>query len=250
MHFRRAGQGPSVVLIHALACDLTLWDPQAEALAAHHDVVRYDVRGHGLSPLPAGGLSFDALADDLAKLLDSLGIARAHVVGLSMGGVIARLFALRHPQRVARLALCATLAALPPEAASAWRERAQLVRERGMAAIVEWTLAQWFPAEALRARTPAVEHARAMIAAAPADGYLAVCAAVPELDFFARQGEIRAPTLVLAGAADPKLRSLAPEALARAIPGALLHLFSGAGHLPNLDAPDKFNRVLLEVLRS
>lgn len=249
MHFRREGQGPSVVLIHALACDLSLWDPQAGALAAHHDVVRYDVRGHGQSPLAAGGISFDALADDLAQLLDSLGIARAHIVGLSMGGVIARLFALRHPRRVARLVLCATMAALPPDAASAWRERAHLVRERGMGAIVDWTLAQWFAAEAIRARAPAVERARAMVQASRPDGYLAVCAAVPELDFFARQGEIRAPTLVLAGAADPKLRSLAPEALAHAIPGASLHLFRGAGHLPNLDAPDEFNRVLLEFLR-
>jgi pimeloyl-ACP methyl ester carboxylesterase len=166
-----------------------------------------------------------------------------------MGGVIARLAALRHPSRVERLVLCSTMATLPAGAAAAWAERARRVREGGMEAIVDWSLAQWFPEKALAARTPAVEHVRAMVSRASVAGYLAVCAAVPRLDFFERQKEIRTQTLVVAGAADPKLSALAPEALVRAMPDAKLHLLPGAGHFPNLDSTEVFNEAVLDFLR-
>lgn len=249
INWRRAGAGPSVVLVHAVACELALWDAQVEALAAHHDLVRYDVRGHGKSELPAPSFTFDDLADDLEGLLGQLGIAQAHVVGLSMGGVIARLLALRHPQRVASLVLCSTMASLSAGAASAWLPRARIVREHGIAAIVDSSLAHWFAPAALAGRTSAVERVRSMLEVASADAYLAVCAAVPQLDFFPRQGEIRAPALVLAGADDPNLAALDPEALARAIPGAALHIFPGAGHFPNIEVTEDFNRVLRDFFR-
>ena len=246
-HFHRAGSGPAVVLVHAIACDLSLWDAQAHALAAHYDVVRYDVRGHGRSPCGAAPLSFEDLADDLERLLTGLGISRAHIVGVSMGGVIARLFALRQPERVASLVLVSTMHSLPANAAAAWRERAAPVRSGGMAAVVESLLALWFPPAAIAANTPAVARVRAMVQASSPEGYLAICDAVPRLDFFARQGAIRCPALVLAGADDPKLDAIATEALARAIPGAALMRIPG-GHFPNLDDPEVFNRVLLEFL--
>lgn len=211
-------------------------------------MVRYDVRGHGASPL-AAPFTFEDLADDLRGLLDELGIARAHVVGLSMGGVIARLLALRHPERIARLVLCSTLASIGASAGSTWKERAQRVREGGMAALVDSSLAHWFPAHALGACTPAVEHVRAMVQATSAEAYLAVCEAVARLDFFHRQPEIRARTLVLAGAEDPNLPTLAPQALASAISGAELTVFPGAGHFPNLDVFEAFNQRLLDFLR-
>ena len=236
------GSGPALVLVHALACDLTMWDPQAEALSEHFDVVRYDVRGHGDSPADVP-FTFDDLADDLAALLDELGMDRAHVCGVSMGGVIARLFALRHPARLGRLVLCSTMTTLPAGAAASWEARARTVRKGGVQAIVDWSLAQWFPSSLMS--TGAVEHVRAMMARTSTEGYLQVCSAVPKLDFFARQGTIRAPTLVLAGAADPKLAGVAPETLARAIPCAELQLFPGAGHFPNLDAPAAFNEALI-----
>ncbi|OGA65476.1 MAG: hypothetical protein A3G81_12680 [Betaproteobacteria bacterium RIFCSPLOWO2_12_FULL_65_14] len=89
-----------------------------------------------------------------------------------------------------------------------------------------------------------------MVEAVSADAYLAVCDAVPKLDFFPRQGEIRAPTLVLAGGADPNLATLDPKGLARAIPGAVLRIFEGVGHFLNLEVPDAFNRALLEFFES
>jgi 3-oxoadipate enol-lactonase len=250
IHWRRAGAGPSVVLVHAVACDLGLWDAQAHALALRHDVMRYDVRGHGKSELPAPSFTFDDLADDLDRLLGELDIPRSHIVGLSMGGVIARLLALRHPQRVESLVLCSTMASLPPGAAAAWSERARLVRDHGIAAIVEPSLAHWFAPGALAVRAPAVERIRGMLQTASPDAYLAVCAAVPQLDFFQRQHAIRVPALVLAGAADPHLATLDPEALARAIPGATLRILAGAGHFPNLEVPDAFDRAVLEFLAS
>ena len=120
----------------------------------------------------------------------------------------------------------------------------------GIAAIVEPSLAHWFAPGALAARTPAVERIRALLESASSDAYLAVCAAVPRLDFFERQREIRAPTLVLAGAADPNLAALDPKALASSIPGAKLQIFEGAGHFPNLEVPEAFNRALRRFFES
>lgn len=250
IHRRRDGTGAPVVLVHSVACDLSLWDTQTPTLADRYHVLRYDVRGHGKSELPGPSFTFEELADDLDGLLAECQIASAHVVGLSMGGVIARLLALRHPKRARSLVLCSTMAFLPPTGAKAWRERAALVRDRGIGAIVESSLAHWFTPDALAANTPAVEQVRNMLRAASPDAYLAICTAVPALNFFPRQGDIGVPTLVAVGALDPNLSALDPESLAGAIPGARLKIFPNTGHFPNLEAPEEFNRALLEFFQS
>jgi len=237
LHYRREGRGPAVVFVHALGCALALWDPQARAFADRFETVRYDVRGHGQSDPPAGPFTFDDLASDLRALLDVLQIERAHLIGSSMGGVIVRLFALQHPDRTASLVLCSTMARLPSDAAERWRERAQRVRELGIDAIVEQSLAHWFSPSALEARTDAVQKTRRMLERTSTAGYLAVCNAVPGLDFHARHAEIRAPTLVIAGGADPGRRAQDPEALVRAIPGAVFRVIPAVGHFPHLEAP-------------
>lgn len=248
LHYRREGRGPVIAFVHALGCDLSLWDPQVQALANRFETICYDVRGHGQSDSPAGSLTFDDLAADLYGLLQVLGIGRAHLVGCSMGGVIVRLFALRYPDRTASLILCSTMAQLQPGARARLTRQAERVREQGIEAIVESSLAHWFPASAGNAASEAVEKVRRMLRRTSSAGYLAVCNAVSRLKFLERQREIAAPTLVVAGEADPGRTAQAPDALARAIPGADLRVIPGAGHFPNLEAPAAFNALLADFV--
>ncbi len=125
--------GPVVVLSNSLGSTHRMWDAQLAALEERFRVVRYDTRGHGDSPVPGGPYSIDDLADDVVALLDRLGIARAHVVGLSLGGMTAMRLAARNPERIDRVVLLCTGAQLSP--AAAWLERAATVRANGSAAV-------------------------------------------------------------------------------------------------------------------
>src|SRR5918998_4767943 len=138
---------PAVVFSNSLGTTLEMWDAQVRALASRYRCLRYDTRGHGRSPAANGPVTVDALADDLAGLLDAIGIAAAHVVGLSLGGMTAQAFAVRHPQRTESLVLMATSAHLPPP--ETWNERVQLVLAEGMAAVVDTVVARWFTADTL-----------------------------------------------------------------------------------------------------
>ena len=102
VHYTVSGSGPWVVMSHSLACDLRMWEAQVALLAKDYRVLCFDTRGHGQSDAPAGEYTLDLLADDAKALLDVLGISACHWVGLSMGGMIGQVFALRHPAKIGR----------------------------------------------------------------------------------------------------------------------------------------------------
>src|SRR5262249_7454825 len=156
-----------IVLSNSLGATLAMWDPQVDVLAQRFRVVRYDMRGHGRSPVRPGRCEIADLGADLLALLDRLGIERAHLLGLSLGGMASLWTAARHPERVGRLIVCATSALLgPPEF---WAGRAAAVRAGGCAAIAEAVVARWFT-PAFRARRPeVVAEMRAMVASTPAE---------------------------------------------------------------------------------
>ena len=144
-------QAPVVAFSNSIGTTLEMWDRQIPALFNRYRCLRYDTRGHGRSPVVNKPARVEELADDLAGLLDALGIATAHIVGLSLGGMTAQAFGQRHPQRAQSLALMATSAYLP----HGWDERAAIVRAKGMEAIVDAVLTRWFTPEFARnIRTP------------------------------------------------------------------------------------------------
>ncbi|MGB6040584.1 MAG: alpha/beta fold hydrolase, partial [Gordonia sp. (in: high G+C Gram-positive bacteria)] len=133
---------PAVILSSSLGATHRMWDTQVSALEEHFQVIRYDTRGHGSSPVPAGPYSIDELADDVVALLDGLGIERAHFVGLSLGGMTGMRLAARNPERVDRMVLLCTSAHMPP--AQGWLDRAATVRANGIASIAEAVVSRWF----------------------------------------------------------------------------------------------------------
>src|SRR3712207_1421788 len=138
------GEGPWLTMSHSLACNLSMWDPQAKLLAKHFKVLRYDTRGHGGSSAPDGRYTLDQLADDAKALFDALGTERTHWVGLSMGGMIGQAFALKHPGFFESMVLADTSSRRPPNAQQMWGDRRRLAQEKGMEALVQSTLERWF----------------------------------------------------------------------------------------------------------
>jgi 3-oxoadipate enol-lactonase len=246
--FDLVGHGPTLVLIHALGTDRRMWAQQVPVFAEGHQILAYDVRGHGHSDKPAGPYSLESLADDLRGLLDALGIGRASLLGLSIGGMIAQTFALRYPDVVGRLILADTTSEYPPEGRRQFAERALQVEANGIGPIVPATLERWFTSEFRVEDGEAVEEIRKILAAADPVGYAGACLAVSQVDTTARLGQIRVPTLVLVGEHDPGTPVEAAARIQRAIPGARLEVIPGASHLSNIARPGLFADLVLGFL--
>jgi 3-oxoadipate enol-lactonase len=244
VHHEIAGPpgAPALVLSGSLGSALAMWDPQMEALTRDFRVLRYDLRGHGQSPVPPGPYDMADLGADLLALLDRSGIGRAHLCGLSMGGMVSLWTAAHHPERVDRLVVLSTSALLGPP--QMWIDRAAIVRERGTASIADAVVARWFTAR-LRASDPAlVERTRAMIAATPAAGYAACCGAIERMDLRPDLGAIAAPTLAIAAADDPSTPAAHLARIADGIAGCRLVVVAEAAHLVNVEQPEKVNALI------
>ena len=236
------GSGPAVVLSNSLGSTHRMWDAQIAELEQHFTVVRYDTRGHGGSPVPDGPYTVDDLVDDVVALLDRLGIERAHIVGLSLGGMTAMRLAARNPERVDRMVLLCTGAQLPP--AQGWTDRAATVRAQGSEAVAEAVVDRWFSQHYTGERAPW----EAMVAATPAEGYAGCCEAIAQLDLREQLSTITAPTLTIAGTDDPATPPAKLEEIADAIPGTKLLVVDHAAHLANAEQPGTITPALIAHL--
>ncbi|HLF05857.1 MAG TPA: alpha/beta hydrolase, partial [Thermoplasmata archaeon] len=144
LYYEVEGEGETVVLLHAVGLDLTCWEAQGKAFAPRFRVLRVDLRGHGRSDVPPPPYTLEGFAEDVHALLTSLQLAPAHVIGLSLGGMVAQVLALDHPEAVRSLVLADTNSTLPAEARPVMIERGEAARRGGMEAVVDTTLARWF----------------------------------------------------------------------------------------------------------
>lgn len=244
----RTSEGAVVTLSHALGVSSRMWRRQATELGDRWRVLRYDARGHGESGVPEGPYTLDELVEDAKHMLDGLGIDKTHFVGLSMGGMIGQLFALRHPDRLHSLVLCDTTSEVAEEAKPNWDERIRLAREQGMEPHVEPTLQRWLTAP-YRERHPEVaDEVRAWLRATDPRGYIGCCHAIRELNLTEQLERIRVPTLVLVGADDPGTPPDVARRLHERIPGSQMHVIESAAHLSNVEQPETFNRLLRDFL--
>ena len=226
---------PPVLLLNSLGSDLSMWDGQLGGLSQRFRVIRCDTRGHGRSPVLPGPYTVDDLGADVLELLDSLRLQRVHVVGVSLGGILAMWLATHAATRVDRLALVCTAAHFP--SAQTWAERAALVRADGTGAVADAVVARWFTPGYAAREPERVAAARAMIAATPAEGYAACCDALAAADMRPLLGAVRAPTIVVSGAEDPSSPPERGEELAAGIRGASIVVLPDAAHLAPLERP-------------
>jgi 3-oxoadipate enol-lactonase len=239
-------EGPPIVFTGSLGTDRTMWKMQSDRLGERFRTLRYDVRGHGASPVPDGPYSIADLGGDLVALMDRAGIARASLCGLSIGGMISMWVAAHHPERVERLVLCCTSALLgPPEG---WHQRAATVRAEGVEAIADAVLERWFTPGFAAQHPEVIEDMRARLIATPAEGYAGCCEAIAAMDLTGDLGSVSAPTLVLSGADDPATPPVHGRRIAELIPGARFEIVSPAAHLATVERPDLTTAMILRFL--
>jgi 3-oxoadipate enol-lactonase len=236
------------VLLHGLGSCADDWVLQMPALADGYRVLAVDLPGHHRSARPRGPLSIAAMGAAVDTLLGRLGIARAHVVGLSLGGCVALMLALDAPARVQSLVLVNAFARFQPSGTGA------LARRIWRAVLALGAPMRVVGAYVAREAFPRPEHAALREAAAARLGanvrrhYLACLGAVVRFDVRDRLGEIRCPTLIVAGDQDTTVSLAGKRALAEAIPGARLAVVRDSGHVTPCDDPAAFNELLLEHL--
>ena len=241
-----ADGAPWLVLSNSLATNLTMWDDQARELGRALRVLRYDQRGHGLTEAPAGRYPFDLLIADALALMDALAIRKAHFAGLSMGGATALGLAQKHPDRLDRVIVCDSPCQSTPTSSQQWEERIVVAQAQGMGALVEPTIARWFPPDVIKANPPHVDKVRQMIRSTPVDGFIGCAAALADHDYAAAVARVTRPVLFLVGekdAAAPPMRKLND-----ALPGSRFVELAGAGHISNLDQPEGFTRAVEDFL--
>ena len=248
LHYERTGEGPPVLLVMGLGMNATGWWRTVRVLAERLEVIAFDNRGVGRSDRPEGPYSAAGMADDAVRVLDAAEVERAHVYGLSLGGMIAQEVALRHPDRVERLVLGATTpggeraVAIDEDARAFFARRAQMSAEEAVWASVPYNYGAATRAEhAERIGEDIVQRLRFPIEPEP---YRAQLAAALGHDTGDRLGDIRAPTLVVHGEEDRMVPAANARILAEAIPGARADLWPGAGHLYPTDEPEADRRVL------
>lgn len=248
LYYETAGSGPPLVLVHGFTLDSSSWDDQIDAFAPSHRVIRYDLRGFGQSPPPSAPYTH---VDDLKALLDYLGIARAAILGLSMGGGIAIDFALTYPDATQALIAAAPVLGgyrLAPELGASLGAVYKTARSAGIAAAKEQWLAHPFfgPAQEQPAVAPALSR---LVAAYTGWHWVnADPARSPERAAVERLEAIAAPTLVVVGEREvPGFRAVA-DVVATRVPGVRQVVLPGVGHLVNMEAPAQFNQAVLDFL--
>jgi len=235
----------TVVLSHALGCDLTMWDALANTLAADCRVIAYDHRGHGSSDAPDALYSMAELADDAARLLRELDTGPVVWVGLSMGGMVGQELALRHPALVRALVLANTTSGYPEAARAVWEQRIATVREQGIEAIADAVMGRYFH-DGFRAQKPGtVARFRRRVVSTDAVGYVGCCNAVGKVDTASRLGSITVPTLVIGGELDQGTPVAMAQALADGIPEARLVVLQEASHLSAVEQPQAFQEAVV-----
>ena len=236
---------PALMLSNSLGTDLAMWDPQAKPFTERFRLVRYDRRGHGKSGVPPGPYSMERLGRDVLGILDRLGIESVDWCGLSMGGMVGQWLGANAPGRIRRLVLANTSSWFP--AKEVWNERIALVRERGMAAIADATMARWFTAPFIAREPGAIARMKAMVLATPPAGYIANCEAVRDMDHRDVLRAITAPTLLIAGRHDAATPVEAAEFIRDRIAGAKLTVLD-AGHISNVEQASAFTAAVLDFL--
>jgi 3-oxoadipate enol-lactonase len=231
-----------LVFINSLGTDFRIWTEVARILAPDFRIVLYDKRGHGLSESGPDKNDMGDYARDLAALLDSVGVGRATIVGLSIGGTIAQEFYRQRPERVGALVLCDTAAKIGSD--ESWDQRIAEVERGGVEAIADSVLERWFTADFRAKRAAELAGIRAMLTRTPKQGYLAACGALKRADLRPYAGRIEAPTLCLVGDQDGSTPVSLVKETAALIPASRFEVIEGAGHLPNVEKP----RIVAELV--
>jgi len=237
-----------VVLIHPVGLDLTFWDRQIEALHGRHDVIAYDLPGHGDTPGTVRDWTFDRAAALLADIVRSTGAERAQIVGISVGGMIAQTFALAYPELLHALVLIGTASTFPDVAREAMRDRAETARREGMAGVLKANTERWFTPETVKTRPDILDRVRKALFARDPAVHAAMWEMIAGLELTDRLYEIGCPTQILVGELDPSCPPAAARAMHEQIVGSRMTVLPDTSHMTILERPQLISEQLASFL--
>lgn len=249
-HHTEQGAGFPLILIHGVGMDLSMWDAHAGPLADRYRVIRYDMLGHGRSPRPPGPYSLQQFVDQLRALMDDLGIPRAHILGFSMGGLVAQAFAQQYPERTASLILANAVAERSEREREAVLDRVRAVERSGHTATIDAAIERWFTRGYAVAHPETLEAVRRTLEANDPDGYLAAYRvfATADQEVSPRLEEIERPTLAITGEHDVGSTPEMARLMGARIPDAEVVVVPGMRHMLPVEAPDVFTAEILRFL--
>src|SRR5271169_3111992 len=228
---------PVLVFSNCLGTNLRMWDPQIESFSKHYRILRYDTRGLGQSGVTPGPYTIEQLSWDVVHVLDTLKLDRVYFCGLSMGGMTGMFLGANAANRFHKLVLCNTAAKIGT--AETWNARIQAVQSGGMKAVASSVIERWLTPSFRASHAAEAQSLREMLESANAQGYVANCAAVRDLEQRDSLGKIRAPCLVVTGTHDPATTPVDAHFLTKSIPSAA-YVELSASHLSNFEARDDF----------
>lgn len=250
LHYQEIGgpEGtPNLVFINSLGTDFRIWRDVIVRFVGEASILTYDKRGHGLSDVGNAPYTIEDHAEDLAALLDHVGKKDVILVGVSVGGLIAQALYKTRPDLIKAMVLCDTAAKIGT--ASIWGERIELLRSEGMGAAADASVERWFEKVRFNSHGPEIDGYRTMVARQPLEGYMGTCAAIRDADFTSDAAAISAPTMCVVGLND---KATTPEhvfELSQLISGSRYEEIEDAGHLPFIEQPDQFARLLKDFIK-
>ncbi len=250
IYYETTGTGPHLVLVEGLGVATWIWEKQAPEFAKHFTAVVYDNRGVGKSDKPPGPYSISMMADDLAGLLDSLKISKAHILGISMGGFIAQDFALRYPQKVDRLVLVSTSAGGPDHVPMAPEVLAQMFATNGSPRELTRKKLALAYSNAFMQDSLEIEHLIDLRLAdsQPPHAYMAQAMAGAAFNLSDKVRQIQSPCLIMAATGDRLVPVANAHNLAKKIPQSQLNIYEGYGHQFFVEIAKEFNRDVIAFL--
>jgi 3-oxoadipate enol-lactonase len=238
-------QAPVLMLSNSLGTNLHMWDDQVAPFTRHFRLLRYDRRGHGRSDVPKGPYSMERLGRDVLAILDGLGIAKINWCGLSIGGMVGMWLGANAASRIDKLILSNTSAYFPHK--TIWDGRIKLVREKGLAAVIDGTMERWFTKQFRDHSPQATELIRSMFRATNVEGYIGCGEAIRDMDHRPLLAKINTLTLVIAGRYDTGTPLEAGEFIAQHTPNARRAVLEAA-HIANIEAPKIYADTVLDFL--
>lgn len=244
VHYRFVpGSGMPIVFLNSLGTDFRIWDDVITQLPPGVPVLCLDKRGHGLSD--DGPVTMDQLVEDVAALMDHVGLASALVCGVSVGGMIAQGLAAARPDLVVRLVLCCTGARIGD--IEAWNARIDTVLRSGIEPLADPILERWFSGHFRTARSADLAGYRNMLVRTSSRGYAAVCEAIRDTDLSEVSGSLGQPALCIAGSDDLATSPDLVRRLTSLIPNARFSMIEQCAHLPSIEAPEAVAEAILDM---
>jgi len=252
INFIRTGprSGNTVVLLHPMGMDLTLWGDQILALKTKFDVIALDLPGHGFSGRLEGEHSFENLATVIVSFIENISVEAFHLVGISYGGMIAQEVAIRNPDLVLSLTLIATACTFPDSVRQILRDRAEFTRNKGIVALAPLSLARWFTPEFSAERPDVIDRITKLLYLQDAFDHATIWDTVASLDSESRLGELSLPALIIVGDKDASTPIASAEVMAKALKSNNIQIVKNAAHFPMLEKPELVNNLLLTFFDS